>query len=184
MKGNSILLTKNGRGLKNFGRCRFGTFSNFLDPPLNQPCTDCHQIDICLWNARNLVNKLTPFQLCSPYPIHCITESWLNSSILDSEVVPSNYCIFRKDRPVGHGGGVALCIHNSITCKLLPSPPNTHELLFVEILTPHPIVLFLVYLPPGANNDSLTSLLNSISCVASASCKTIILGHFNFPDID
>ena len=43
------------------------------------------------------------------------TESHLNESILNSEVFPSNYQTFRKDRN-SSGGGVFISIQNSIPC--------------------------------------------------------------------
>ena len=42
--------------------------------------------------------------------IVCICETWLSSSVGDSEVLPTNspYIIYRKDRPDGYGGSLLL----------------------------------------------------------------------------
>ena len=33
------------------------------------------------------------------------TESWINSDILDAEIFPQNFLVFRKDREYKRGGG-------------------------------------------------------------------------------
>ena len=44
------------------------------------------------------------------------SESWLTHSILNSEVFPSNFTVFRKDQDGGHGGVFIAC-RSSIECK-------------------------------------------------------------------
>ena len=41
------------------------------------------------------------------YDILCIAETWLNDTIYDSEILPCNYKIHRKDRN-SRGGGINL----------------------------------------------------------------------------
>ena len=58
-------------------------------------------IIMCLWNSRSLVNKLTSFQSFAysfKFNFFAITETWLNSSIFDNEILPSSFTIFRRDR--------------------------------------------------------------------------------------
>jgi len=55
--------------------------------------------------------------------IIAITKTWLSDHIYDNEVVPSDYVLFRKDRP-SRGGGVLLAIKNDIPCQLVASPNN------------------------------------------------------------
>ena len=52
-----------------------------------------------------------------------------------------------------------------------------------EVLTPCPVVLCLVYLSPGSDQNAVTSLLNSLTPIIQKH-RAIILGDFNFPDIN
>ena len=50
-------------------------------------------------NARSLCNKLYKFQgyiYASSFDI-CVTETWLNSDIVDNEVLPKGYSIYQRD---------------------------------------------------------------------------------------
>jgi hypothetical protein len=61
-----------------------------------------NNVSIVLFNAQSIVNKLLLFQtelLVNKYDLVFITESWLDSTICDRELIPySYYCVFRKDR--------------------------------------------------------------------------------------
>ena len=43
------------------------------------------------------------------------TESWLTKDISDAEIFPHNYVTYRKDSCDRTGGGVFICIRESIT---------------------------------------------------------------------
>jgi hypothetical protein len=45
-----------------------------------------------------------------------LTETWANPSLLNGELFPPNYQIFRKDRDVGRGGGVLLALRSNFVC--------------------------------------------------------------------
>ena len=52
-----------------------------------------------LANARSLKNKLLDFQAAvysNDFYIIAITETWLNASILDHEILPSGYLLHRR----------------------------------------------------------------------------------------
>ena len=74
-------------------------------------------------NARSLIGKFNQFEtwVCSIDPdVVAVTESWTNSSILDSELTLPGYTLFRRDRPVNReGGGVLLAV--SYTHLTLPT---------------------------------------------------------------
>ncbi len=89
--------------------------------------------------------------------------------------------IFRKDRD-SRGGGVFLAVHNSIPSRLIPSPPSL-EVVAVEILLPHPVVLSVTYIPPGAPVSSISSTIHFLSNLVNQH-NTILLGDFNLPDIN
>ncbi len=65
-------------------------------------------------NACSLVPKLGEVKiLINSFPVDmlCITETWLNSNVMDAEVSIENYNIFRGDRQSGkRGRGVTLYV--------------------------------------------------------------------------
>lgn len=66
-----------------------------------RPKGELDNITIVYQNVRGLRTKLKQFYTSlasSGADIICVTESWLNSSIADGEVVDNTYSIFRKDR--------------------------------------------------------------------------------------
>ena len=61
-----------------------------------------------------IVNKLSAFQsyvYSQNFCIVAITETWLNSFIMDNEILPSGFNLYRKDRTT-RGGGVMLAVSN------------------------------------------------------------------------
>ena len=50
-----------------------------------------------------------------------ITETWLSEIISDCEIIPSDFVLYRKDRP-SRGGEVLIAINKSLYSTLLPSP--------------------------------------------------------------
>ena len=48
------------------------------------------------------------------YSIYCFSETWLSDHILDKEIIPSNFTLYRKDRST-RGGGVLIAVRESIT---------------------------------------------------------------------
>ena len=50
------------------------------------------------------------------YDIVCICETWLNATILSSELLPG-YFIFRCDRVGKIGGGVLVTVREQLTCN-------------------------------------------------------------------
>ena len=75
-----------------------------------------------------------------------------------------------------------MAIHDSIPSLQLPSPESM-ELVTVLVQIPHPVILCLVYLPPQASANEVQSLINFLSNLISTQ-NVILLGDFNFPNID
>ena len=65
-----------------------------------------------------------------------ISESELDSTVLDQEIYIENYEILRFDRN-RHGGGVACYIRSDISYKLNSFLPNEIENITFDILMPH-----------------------------------------------
>ena len=49
----------------------------------------------------------------------CVTESWLTKDIPVSAIAMSDFMVFRKDRSVSRGGGLAVYVSSTIRCKSL-----------------------------------------------------------------
>ena len=79
-----------------------------------------------------------------------ISESTLDSTVLDPEIYIENYEILRFDRN-RHGGGVACYIRSDISYKLNSFLPNEVENITFDILMPHtkPITTGIIYRPPN-----------------------------------
>ena len=72
---------------------------------------NCH-----LFNAQSIVNKLTELQYVL-YNTNCDSLLKLGfHHVSDGQIDPQNkYCIIRKDRPYGKGGGVCAIVHKRIS---------------------------------------------------------------------
>lgn len=70
---------------------------------------------ICL-NARSIVNKRLDLMamLSRLSPDIVIAETFLDESILNGELFPVDYTVFRRDQ-TRHGGGVLIAISNSFS---------------------------------------------------------------------
>lgn len=120
---------------------------------------------------------------CHNPSIVCLTETWLNDSVNDSEILPAGYALLWKDRHVGHGGGVAVFIKTSLEFFLLPELPGTESIWCKIYIRGIVIVVGVLYRPLNSNyifptiNDYLVS--NKLY-----GCKLLLAGDFNLPCID
>ncbi|MES9973056.1 MAG: endonuclease/exonuclease/phosphatase family protein, partial [Candidatus Thiodiazotropha sp.] len=118
-----------------------------------------------------------------------MTESWLDSSIRDSELTIPGMHIYRNDRRNGRGGGSAIyvattlrtsSVHASALCELpesvwltIHTAPSTNCLLGV------------IYRSPSADtyfDSKLKQCLDTISSLGYD--QTLIMGDFNHPQIN
>lgn len=89
------------------------------------------------------------------YDLICLTETFLNSSIQDSELFNHNYTIYRRDRESSgsakkDGGGVLLAVRNDISASSQPEYQSDAEDLWLLLTFANERVLIcIVYLPPG-----------------------------------
>ena len=137
-----------------------------------------------MWNARSLVNQITPFHsfiYSSALDLIALTETWLKSYIYNNELIPTNYAVYRNDH-TSRGGGVMLAINNNISSSLVYSPTHL-ELLTVILNYTKVITICLLYIPPNPDPkyiSDLTEYLNSLRHTENL----IILGDLNLPDVN
>lgn len=137
-------------------------------------------------NAQSLNNKVDEFKLIfenSDIDVICVSETWLIPSTPDCLICPIGYKVFRSDRS-GHGGGVAIFVKNSISCKICYKSPSNDsidqqiEYIFIEVSSfGKKLLLGCVYRPN--NRISFAVLHSRLITLASEYNDIIITGDFN-----
>lgn len=144
----------------------------------------------CYQNVRGLRTKLNTFSnnvLQCKYDVIALTETFLNSSVLDGELFTSEYVVVRNDRTGDVGwGGVLLAVRNCYTVQRVTNvdayTPDM-ELLFAIIggKSVEKFLCCVVYLPPNCSDnlylDVLTCIENAI--ISYSSLNVVIIGDFN-----
>lgn len=85
------------------------------------------------------MNKRCKLELdiaASRYDIIALTETHLDNSISDSEILPNNYLVFRRDRRSNgrRGGGVLIAVSDHIKAIPRESLQSESEFIFIYIL--------------------------------------------------
>ena len=126
-------------------------------------------------DVRSLIDK-------NPFDIFTVSESWLNSSIMDSEISLSGYTLVREDRKNKRGGGTAIYVRDGIPYMHRPDLPiRGNETCWVEINRVKCKKLFVssVYRPPDLCPDLLMTGLNESLEKLPKNCELVVLGDFN-----
>lgn len=78
------------------------------------------------------------------------TESWLDNTINEGEVFPSNYSVYRRDRN-SHGGGVFILVRDSIASQPISIETESFETICCKILLKNgaSVAIGSFYRPPG-----------------------------------
>ena len=118
----------------------------------------------------------------------CLCETLLQEGILDSEIKISGLSIIRCDRSSRTGGGVCVYVFNSTTYDTCLTYSNSVcELLILRLHKP-PLIIILMYRPPTCSpedfNDIICRSRAIILSMSSPLPNIIMLGGFNFPDIN
>ena len=108
------------------------------------------------------------------------SETWLSDRIFDSEILPHDFILYRKDRP-SRGGEFwyRSCFHSQFFVVI----PVNLEVVSVQVGVNQDFILCSVYIPPNSCESYLLSLLSYLSHLLYSHSKCIIVGDFNFPDI-
>ena len=137
---------------------------------------------VCL-NARSIVNKMGELRLMvedvEP-DIIGITETWTRPDMGNAEFSLKGYQMFRKDREVRRGGGVALYIKLSIQAYefQINNVVDYDEAIWCNILIRGAkLTVGAVYRCPSTSKEQDVILHNVISHVSINDC--VIMGDFN-----
>ena len=133
-------------------------------------------ITCCYLNIRSIVNKLSLFQsyvYSSDFDVICLTETWLSESVFDQEILPTNYNIYRKDRP-SRGGGVLIATKSTIPVSVISSDPsnNSLEILTVRLNLSKPVTLSCVYTPPNPSDSLIHDLISDLTQIVQSNQST------------
>ena len=118
-----------------------------------------------------------------------ITESWANEVINDAELSIDGFNMFRRDRKCPRGGGVILYVKNNLEASLseIMKDDKFEESLWCNIkLKDSNMLVGVCYRSPSSdqNNDiQLLELLDK-AIIRSKHDHVLIMGDFNFPEID
>ena len=151
---------------------------------------------ICSFNAQGLVTKFLQFKeflSSSDVDIVCVTETWFNQDISDSEFCTSDYAVFRKDRDISFysegtytssdRGGVMILVKHSLNPILICDDIEA-ELCFISI-TPIPnvtVIIGVCYRPEKDEVSILQKICDGINRIDTTNC--ILVGDFNFRQIN
>ena len=142
-------------------------------------------MNVFYWNCRSIVNKLSCLQTyiySSNFHVLALSETWLSSRILDKEIVPFGYTIYRSDRE-SRGGGVLVCTSHTTPSRLIKSHSSI-DMVSIEILSSPSIVFCCVYIPPGCADSHFISVVHAIDDLALSFERLIIVGDFNLRDVN
>ena len=141
-------------------------------------------------NVRGLNTKIANFfnGVCSSeFDVVVLTETWLRESVLDREIFPESYEVYRCDRVGRRGGGVLMAVSSRVGMSrrlALASPVDTVELLAV-VLVPlgsrAPITFVTCYFPPATLPSQYETVFTYLETSIDLSRSTVLIGDFNIP---
>ena len=138
-------------------------------------------------NPPNKICKITLLQELvhsGDYEVTCVCETWLNETVLDSEILPG-FNVFRKDRKGKIGGGVLIAIKEGLQATWrYDLERDGVEFVVVQLnkLNNSSVILYTFYRPPQCCLDSVKLLNNSLLSNPEYSC-IVLVGDFNLPYI-
>lgn len=114
-----------------------------------------NDLKVIVINCRSIKNNKEQFDslldLVTPEVV-IGTESWLDSTITNNEIFPSNYTVYRKDRNL-RGGGVFVMVHSSLNCSRIEVESASCETAWCKVTLANgtSIAFGSFYRPPGSN---------------------------------
>ena len=95
-----------------------------------------------------------------------LSETWLTSDILDSEILIQGYSILRKDRNSGkQGGGIVVFVRDNLHISLRSDLSiDGIEAVWIELERPKwkPMVIGSIYRPPDEDADQSITAMDSM----------------------
>ena len=116
--------------------------------------------------------------------ILCVTETHLNSDIVNAEINLKGFQIFRKDRNTGRKcGGSCIYVHDTISANLLDGFDAPDSVAIEVNLDTISFILVCVYRSQNLEDSEQAKLLQQISSLKANVNKSIkVIGDFNLPN--
>ena len=178
--------------LATYQGCRLGQSGDIeLNPGPPSAPGGGKQLSMLLQNVQSIKNKLGDWRQAAPSlqssDVIALTETWLNDTVLSSEMEAAlhSHILFRRDRGGRLGGGVACLINRQLRPERREhlEPPGA-EMLVMELRTRPGLLLAVCYCPPDDNAALATTMAALQQVVQSAPTKAVLAaGDFNVPDI-
>lgn len=158
----------------------------------NVNLVELQSVAIYYENIRSIVAKSNAKDRIesTPYRILCFTETWLTERDRDENVFPSNFNIFRRDRrseQFSRGGGVAIIVDKKYRSRRVGSAEDERcECVCVSVeMKPSPLLIYLAYVPPSADNDVYEAHRKIINETALkySNHRLIVVGDWNLSKI-
>ena len=125
-------------------------------------------------------------RLDHPQPLDflTVTETFLSDDILDAEIIPDGFQVYRRDRN-RNGGGILVAIINSIPSMRRMDLETDCEVLWVQLLLPQipNLLIGTFYRLPSSTTMYIAELANSLPQIPLTT-PVILCGDFNAGDID
>ena len=153
------------------------------------------QTNLIYLNARSLksvtsnVNKIRDFNApieLSDSDIFGITETWLNSNILDSELFSDQYTVYRKDGEETvqnkRGGGILMAFKKGTISRRRADLEPDCEIMVCDLQASNAekTALVLCYRPPSFDNEFFcTAMNNTLQAVHHEYENVCVFGDFN-----
>ena len=116
-----------------------------------------------------------------------ITESWLNDTVSDPMIAPTDkFYTVRRDRINRQGGGVCAIVNRKFTIDVLDTDPNLELIAFDIIFAAFTYRCILCYRPPFYDNNAsnyFNLLLESLKTLCNTKHVFMLFGDFNLPYI-
>ena len=144
---------------------------------------------------RTKVNSFYLNVLANNYDVIIMTETWLNDTVFDHELIDHRYNVFRRDRSSSSfyshkkdGGGVMIAILKKFEVIRNINRESSCEDLWITLrLGKNNIVnIYVIYIPPPLNESYIDTFIRNLSCVLTEVNKkssTILIGDFNLSDL-
>ena len=134
-------------------------------------------------NTRSVVNKRLEVMahLDHPQPLDflTVTETFLSDDILDAEIIPDDFQVYRQDQN-RNGGRILVAIRNSIPSMRRMDLETDCEVLWVQLslLQIPNLLIGTFYRPPSSTTMYIAELANSLAQIPLTT-PVILCGDFN-----
>ena len=137
-------------------------------------------------SVTNKQTQLEAFLFSNDIDILVGTESHLDDTISNSEILPNNFCTYRKDRN-SNGGGVFISVKNTIPSFEIDTD-TTIEIVwtYLNVGKSSDMIVGSFYCPPHSPDTTLEELRSSLVYIKQKYPNAFVIlgGDFNCPGVD